>query len=165
MIKPFHKLFPDVARRDVRSERMRNDDEPGVMPDGEYFFVESYCTNPGCSCERVLIDVAERGLGVVASISYDFDPFGAPSYPGRPNPCLDPSIRQSKYASKALAMFKNVIADQEYHESLKRHYQLVRSAAGSASSRLDSGMSGGRDEGGRQKRKQQKAAQRKNRRR
>ena len=57
LIEPFHKLFPDVARRDVRSEHVRNEGEPGGIPAGEYFFVESYCTNPGCPCERVLIDV------------------------------------------------------------------------------------------------------------
>jgi hypothetical protein len=165
MLEPFHKLFPDVARREVRSENVRNPDEPGAIPAGEYFFVESYCTNPGCPCERVLIDVAERGLGIVATISYDLDPSRAPTYSDQPNPCLDPSNRQSKYAEKALAMFKNVIADKEYCECLRRHYRLVKSAVGSASGRHDSGMPSGRDGWGRQKRKQQKAARRKNRRR
>ena len=165
LIKAFHKLFPDVARREVRSEHVRNEGEPGGIPAGEYFFVESYCTNPGCPCERVLIDVWARGLGIVASISYDFDPARAPTYRDQPNPCLDPSIPQGKYAKNVLAMFTKVIAEREYFECLKRHYRLVKSAVGSASGRHDGGMTSGRDEGVRQKRKQQKAARRMNRRR
>ncbi len=165
MIEPFHKLFPDVARREVRSEHVRNEGEPGGIPAGEYFFVESYCTNPGCACERVAIDVAERGLGVVASISYDFDPARAPTFPNQPNPCLEPSICQSQYAEKVLAMFKKVVADKEYYECLRRHFRLVKSAVGYSSGRHDSGMTSGRGEAARQNRKQQKAAQRKNRRR
>jgi hypothetical protein len=165
LVEPFHKLFPDVARRETRSEYVRNDDEPGMIPAGEYFFVESYCTNPGCPCERVLIDVAGRGLGIVASISYDLNSSRPPTFSDQPNPCLDPSVRQSKYAEKALAMFKNVVADEEYCEGLRRHYRLVKSAVSFASGRHDSGMTGGRDDRGRQRRKQQKTARRKNRRR
>jgi hypothetical protein len=165
LLESFHKLFPDAARRDVRSLHVRDEGEPAGIPAGEYFFVESYCTNPACNCERVSIDVAERGLGIVASISYDSDPSRAPTYANQPNPCLVPSIRQSKYAEKVLALFKKAVLEQEYRESLSRHYRLVKSAVGSLSGRHEDGMASRRGERDRQQRKQQKAARRRNRRR
>jgi hypothetical protein len=158
-------MFPDVAKRETRSVHVRDDGEPGGVPADEYFFVESYCTNPECKCERVLINVAARGLGIVASISFDFDTLISKSYENKTNPCLDPSIRQTKYAERALSLFKDVARDKEYEDCLKRHYRLVRSAVGAWSGRDDGGMTSRRGERAKQQRKQQKAARRKNRRR
>jgi len=162
LVKPFHKLFPDVARRETLSEHVRNEDEPGAIPAGEYFFVESYCTNPGCSCERALIDVWARDLGIVAAIIYELDSSPGPSDSDSPNPSLDPSMRQSKFAEQALAMFKNLVAEKEYREGLNRHYRLVKSSVRAASGRHDGGTTSGRDDGARRKRTSQKAARRKN---
>ena len=104
MVRLFHKLFPDVAERELRAVQIRDDGKAGDVPAGEYVFVESYCTNPYCNCERVIISVVERRLGILASISYDLNPSGAPTYAGRPNPCLEPGIDQSKYAGASLAL-------------------------------------------------------------
>ena len=152
-------MFPEVAQREVRSLHLKYDNDSGGIPAGEYFFVESYCTNPDCDCERVTIDVAERGLGIVASISYDLDP-AAPTYPGRPNPCLDPSSRQGPYAERVLGLFKDVALNEEYNERLKRHYRLVKSAMRSLSGGVAGGEPSRRGSGAKQQRKQQKAAQR-----
>jgi hypothetical protein len=165
LLEPFHKLFPDVARRETHSVRLEDDGEPGGVPAGEYFFVESYCTNPDCECERVTIAIGERQLGIVASISYDFDESKLKSYDNLGNSCLDPSIRQSKYAEKALAIFKGVVLDKDYSERLKRHYRMVKSSVGPprfSSARQADGMRSRSGELARQKRKQQKASRRKN---
>jgi hypothetical protein len=164
VLKPFHKIFPDVAKGETRSVDLQDEGEPGGLPAGEYFFVESYCTNPDCDCVRVLIDVAARELGVIASISFDFDTSISISYKNKTNPCLDPQIRQSKYAEKALSLFKEVVRDKEYEDRLKRHFRLVKSAVGAWSGRDDGGVTSRQGERARQQRKQQKAARRKNRR-
>jgi hypothetical protein len=164
LVKPFHKIFPEVAREETRSVDLQDEGEPGGLPAGEYFFVESYCTNPDCDCVRVLIDVAARELGVIASISFDFDSSISISYKNKTNPCLDPQIRQSKYAEKALSLFKEVVRDKEYEDRLKRHFRLVKSAVGASSGRDDGGVTSRQGERARQQRKQQKAARRKNRR-
>jgi hypothetical protein len=164
VLKPFHKIFPDVAKGETRSVDLQDEGEPGGLPAGEYFFVESYCTNPDCDCVRVLIDVAARELGVIASISFDLDTSISISYKTKTNPCLDPQIRQSKYAEKALSLFKEVVRDKEYEDRLKRHFRLVKSAVGASSGRDDGGVTSRQGERARQQRKQQKAARRKNRR-
>ena len=164
MLEPFHDWFPEIARREARSVDVRDKSERGDIPAGEYFFVESYCTNPDCECERVTISVAERRLGIVGAISYDLDAPRSVSNVNYPNPCLDPSINQSKYAGVALALFKDAILDEQYAELLKRHYRMVKSAAVLASGH-EAAVSSRRGARDKQQRKQQKAARRRNRRR
>jgi hypothetical protein len=168
VIEPFHELFPDVAKREVRSVHLRDAGERRELPAGEYFFVESYCTNPDCDCEHVMLDVLERKLGVVATISYGFNPSRIPASFDQPDPFLAPSSRQSPYAKEVLLLFKEVVVDEEYNERLRRHYRLVKSAvgaSGSSTGRHEGGVPRQRGEWAKQQRKQQKAARRKNRRR
>src|SRR4029077_17739795 len=95
---------------------------------GEYAFVEAYCTDPDCDCERVMLNVVEREQGIVATISYGFNPSKTQAWFKGPNPFLDPLNRQSPYAEEILALFKEIVLDQAYEERLKRHYGMVKEA-------------------------------------
>ena len=168
MLTPFHELFPDVATREVRTVRLEGDGQPGAIPAGEYAFIESYCTDPACDCERVLISVTERERGIVATISYGFNPSKLPPYLDQQNPFLDPLNPQSKYAEEILSLFKEIVLDEEFEARLQRHYRLVKWALGPEGYRPAqsvSGLAAQRGANGKLKRKQQKAARRKNRRR
>jgi hypothetical protein len=169
MLRLFHDLFPEVAERESRTAQIRSDIGDGEIPAGDYLFVESYCTDPDCDCQRVLLSVTERRLGIVATISYGFNPSNFPLGLNSPNPLLDPFNRQSKFAEDILALFKEVVLDEEYDERLKRHYRIVKwffgSEGSSSSGRHERDVPSRSDESTRQKRKQQKAARRMNRRR
>ena len=72
--EPFHDLFPEVAERESRTVRLEIGRPGGVdFLAGDYLFFESYCTDPDCDCERVLLSVIEKTRGIVATISYGFD--------------------------------------------------------------------------------------------
>jgi hypothetical protein len=167
MFKLFHELFPEVAAREVRYFRIEGDAPPKGIPTGEYGFIESYCTDPTCDCKRVLLFVTEKHRGVVATISFGFDP--AVRFPMNldpPNPFLDPLNPQSPYAEEILALFKEIALDDEYEERLERHYRMVKALPGqTGSSPIRSWVAEPRPRGesARQKRKQQKAARRANR--
>ena len=101
MFKQFHELFPDVAAREVRHFRMEGDALPGAIPRGEYGLVESYCTDPTCDCNRVLLLATEKHGGVAATISFGFDPAARfPMNLDPPNPFLDPLNPQSPKAAR-----------------------------------------------------------------
>src|SRR5205807_1556578 len=109
------------------------DEGPGI-PAGEYVFVDAYCTDPHCDCERVMLNVAERKRGIVATISYGFNPAKTRAFFKGPNPFLDPLNTQSAYAEELLALFEEVVLDEEYQERLKRHYRMVKEALSAGSS-------------------------------
>ena len=51
---PFFTRFPEIAERETRSVFLKNHEG---LPDGEYAFLEHYCDEPGCDCERVIVNV------------------------------------------------------------------------------------------------------------
>jgi hypothetical protein len=122
-----------------------------------------------------MLNVVERKRGIVATISYGFNPAKTRAIFKGPNPFLDPLNTQSDYAEELLALFEEIVLDEEYEERLKRHYRMVKAAVGSGASAADNrtpmlGRETARDprrqaERTKQLRKQQKAARRKNRRR
>jgi hypothetical protein len=166
MYKLFHDLFPEIAERESRSLHIRDVGDEGEIPAGNYLFLEQYCTDPDCDCQRVLLSVTEPRLGIVATISYGFNPSQFPWFVDDLEPFLEPLNPQSQFAEELLAIFKEIVLDKEYDERLKRHYRLVKSAV--CSPRASSGRQAGRAKGprvesARQRRKQQKDARRKNR--
>lgn len=42
------------------------------LPDGEYRFVDSYCTDPGCDCRKTMIQVIHDGK-LVSIINYGWE--------------------------------------------------------------------------------------------
>ena len=123
-LEPFHRFFPDVAQAEVRSVHVIDDP---IIPPGDYAIIESYCTEPDCDCERVMLNVVEPERGIVASISFALNPAKIPGWFDEPNPFLDPLNPQSAYAFAVLDLVEELALDEEYLERLKRHNQMVRS--------------------------------------
>ena len=110
------------------------------LPDGEYGFFEFYCDEPGCNCQRVLIQVISptTGAQVWATINYGWE--SVEFYKKRgldeelarecQEATLDPLNPQTKYSSALLQLFKSVLQDQAYVERLKRHYKLFKADLG-----------------------------------
>jgi len=72
-LEPFFHHFPDVAKQETRDLTVGGGPQHGV-PEGRYAFMELYCTERGCDCRRVMLQVlSEREDAVVASVSYGFD--------------------------------------------------------------------------------------------
>jgi hypothetical protein len=126
---PFMSLFPEIARAETRSATItasspiRAEVRP---PPDDYGFLEHYCTDPNCDCQRVVLSVISRSLGKpVATISHSFD---------RPRPgslipeqtFLEPMGKQSPFSEGLLAVFLDPVLDAEYADRLRRHYRLVK---------------------------------------
>jgi hypothetical protein len=165
----FQNLFFNVTDRETRTCQLRGKSEESHIPSGDYVFVESYCTDPDCDCERVLLNVVERRESIiVATLGYVFKPSRIPASVDQTNPFLDPLIPQSDYAEEILSLFKEIVLDEDYEERLKRHYKMVRAAVLFLPldlNRRDAGVTGRQTGRAKQLRKQQKVARRKNRRR
>ena len=63
----FHEKFPDFAEKETRSIVVKN--ESLGLPLGQYFLLESYCTDKKCDCKRVFINVL-FGEKFLATIGY-----------------------------------------------------------------------------------------------
>jgi hypothetical protein len=171
MFRPFHDLFPEVAERESRTARLESEGPEGSLPAGSYLFLELYCTDPECDCDRVLLSVIEKTRGVVATINYGFGPSRSPKGDDPLHLFLDPINPQSVFAEEILSLFKEIVLDEEYDQRLKRHYRMVKSLTpekgpppGTLSGPIWERASGPREKSARQRRKEQKAARRTNRR-
>jgi hypothetical protein len=127
----FHHYFPEVARTETRSATISGSD---ALPNGEYGFFESYCDDPSCDCRRVLINVyrSDDRSKIWAVINYGWENVAfyrqwvrssevAQEVKG---PALDPLHHQSEYAPALLKLFKAIIQDDRYVQTLKQHYGL-----------------------------------------
>ena len=100
-----------------------------VLPVDEYGFTELYCTENGCDCRRVMINVFSRHAEAhVATISHGFEPpDDKDDYFGQT--FLDPLNRQSSYSTALLDLFVSLLkSDESYRQRLERHYQIFKEA-------------------------------------
>ena len=119
---PFDALFPEMNPRECRSITLLKD--TGVMKQGSYAFRESYCTDRGCDCRRVLVSVyhMER-MEHLATISHSFELPEPDS--GFEQTFLDPMNIQTPQSGPLLQIFCNVVSgDPEYRARLVRHYTI-----------------------------------------
>jgi hypothetical protein len=120
---PFAMLFPEIARNETRSiTPMR---QPGI-PQDDYGLLESYCPDPTCDCQRVMLNVvSRRQQRQVATISYGFDRADKDA-----GPYLDPLNPQGPHAKALLNLVAaHLEADTAYVLRLKAHYAIVKAAA------------------------------------
>ena len=119
---PFHVLFPEQAKNEVRTVTPFGD---AVLPGRTFLFIEAYCIEPNCDCRRVLVNVvdAER-REQVATISHAFEP-PAPPHEHEGQTFLDPLNPQSDLSDAPLELFAGMVAaDAEYAARLERHYAM-----------------------------------------
>ena len=118
---PFIEMFPQQGQRECRVAYIWDNAQ---LPDDEYAFIELYCTDPTCDCQRVVINVmAVSSWKHLATINYGFG-----KDDDMAGPFLDPLNRQSKYSVLLMDLFKSFLSDAAYTARLKRHYQQVKEA-------------------------------------
>jgi hypothetical protein len=98
---PFLVVDPDLASREIRMLTLLVPRDG--IPVGRYGLVESYCPDPDCDCQRVMLNVVEEER---------------------------PLNRQCRYAGDLMRLVQElVLSDPAYVARLKRHYALVKRAA------------------------------------
>jgi hypothetical protein len=135
---PFHLLVPEIGGSEYRRVIV----PPGkTIPPGEYGFVEAYCTEKGCNCRNVLLNVqSHRPPHHEATINFAIDPkeFDREKLP---RAFLDPLNPQGPHADEILRLFQEVLlADEAYVARLARHRALVKEVVNRGPQRL-SGIS------------------------
>jgi len=131
----FFERFPELGARETRSVTVRGRND---LPDGEYGFIELYCNEPHCDCQRVMVVVLRPETGwkqFWATINYGWESrefylqwAGAPGWDESEwqGPFLDPLTAQTRYAPVLLDLFKSLLQSPDYVERLKSHYRLFR---------------------------------------
>jgi len=121
----FFHHFPEVAKAETRTINLLPG-RPGELPAGAYALVESYCTDPACDCRRVLLHVLKEPEGILAVISFAFDP----DDPMR-GPFLDPINPQGPHAQELLRLVNDLcLRDPVYLARLERHYRMMKDTFG-----------------------------------
>ncbi len=115
----FDLLFLEVAKRESRAIHMV--DRAGRQQ--TFLFREHYCTETGCDCRRVVLQVEWiEGKRVAATINYAFEPSRRRD---EPKMFLDPLNPQSAASDDLLVVFSEMLEkDREYRERLVRHYAM-----------------------------------------
>ena len=120
-----YELLPEVAATETRSVSIRGPGQTAI-PGDDYGFLEYYCTDRKCDCQRVLITVLARSTSrIVATISHSFDP-PEPGGLVDEQTFLDPLGAQSPFAADLLDLFRDVVLDDAYAARLRRHYRMVK---------------------------------------
>ncbi|MBM4035029.1 MAG: hypothetical protein FJ291_25075 [Planctomycetes bacterium] len=131
---PFHRYCPEIGYTEYRSVDIRGDRD---LPDGEYGFMELYCTERKCDCRRVIFYVVEpRYPGkILATIGYGWE---SPEFyvkwmhgdsiaegmAGVSTAMLGPQSSLAEALARACEDL--LVSDPQYVERLKRHYALFR---------------------------------------
>ena len=121
----FHNLFPEIGGREYRVITLFQPDE---VPPGNYGFVEAYCTESGCDCRNVLLNVVtDDPPRHLATINYSLDPGGFKAI-GMPDAFLDSFNVQTEYSQGLLKLFQRyLLHDSVFLGRLERHLQMVKS--------------------------------------
>jgi hypothetical protein len=120
---PFEMLFPQEAGRETKVLRIEGH---ARIPDGDYRFEESFCTDRRCDCERVTFHVL-TDHGVACRIGYAFTKAAAKRFYGEQVE-LDPTGPVSSWAAAMVRELDTRMAkDKEWRDSVKRHYTMARS--------------------------------------
>jgi hypothetical protein len=132
----FVSRFPELAARETRCLHVLESD--GLLPRGEYGYLEHYCEQPDCDCRRVLLRVtsAQSPHTVLATINYGWEStefytrwMHGDTQAGREitSASLDPLHPQSKHADYLLDFFRReMITDPVYVARLAHHYQMFK---------------------------------------
>lgn len=125
MIAPLAVFEPDLAVEQA-TITVRGDAD---ISDGDYGFVELYCTDPGCDCRRVSLQViAGHEAGIVASISHAFE--GGDLHPKLGRTFVDPLQIQGKAAQAWLPIVEQLLDEEDgsWNSQLEAHYHETRQA-------------------------------------
>jgi len=124
MMEWFYTYFPEIAECETRSATV-TEALPGLSV-GEYSFVDLYCTDPGCSCTNVVLNVMERSRGHVATINHGLEEDSFKDV-GTDRTFLDPLNKQTSSSPALLKLFREfLLTDASYVERLRRHQRMIK---------------------------------------
>ena len=143
-MRAFFQQCPETAQTETIVLRFSDNEH---VPDGDYDFVEFYCDDLDCNCQRVVIlvipsDLSQEPLAAInygweskefyREWSHDDDPDILEYHSGAH---LDPLHSQSEYAEYLLSLFQEKIDnDPAFVSVLRSHYAQFRSTSRNASS-------------------------------
>lgn len=131
MMEPFDNRFLEIARKETRCVIIPRGK---TLPEGEYFFVESYCNDKKCDCRRVFINVYHNGKPV-ATIGYGWEELEyyekwmgdkklAKDVKG---PILEIDGFFTEYSDEVFNLFNEImLKDSVFIARLKKHYELFK---------------------------------------
>jgi hypothetical protein len=138
----FGQRFPQEAASETLGVTVEAN-EAGIKP-GRYGFLELYCTDNTCDCQRAMIRVYDDDLVLHATLSYGWrdlkfyvdwmhgDVATAATIPGINLYTLQP---QSNNADAFLAIFRDLLRDETVAMRFQQHYQLFKATSAMASPR------------------------------
>ncbi len=104
------------------------------LPDGEYCFLDMYCTDPSCDCRKTMIRVLHNGEAV-SIINYGWE---SPSYykqwfgadqdedvPPMHGASIDITSPDKVSPRGMLGLFKALL-DERWIEAFRKHYKAVK---------------------------------------
>lgn len=135
----YFEAFPHKLQTDLRQATFP--EGIGEIPAGAFLFMEYYCRDLTCNCQRVIIKVLhpkstmDQSPCEVATFSYTWsdhlDEVWQQTNAELPNPFLDPCHHQEPYAPELLEFWTDMVArDKVYVERLKKHYRELREQLG-----------------------------------
>ena len=127
-MKYYHQKFPD----NLSAIQMYTAEPGSDLPEGVYAFLELYCCNQECDCEKVIIEVAKQsafGLGyfeipdeATAVLEYTWkQPLS------EHNPCFSDQVVPSEHAAAARrALVDYIQIDPGYNKELSMRYTRMK---------------------------------------
>lgn len=139
-MEAFDQICPDIARAELRVCEVK---EPGLgVPMDSYVLREFYCTDSGCDCRRVLVQMMPLNgpAQVAVSVNYGWekakyyrkwsrDPELWREMAGA---TLEPFAEQGPHARQFLKVFQRIIQDRALVAAFRRHYRLTKEKVDSA---------------------------------
>ena len=118
----------------VRSVRIAGSPQ---LPDGEYSFLDLYCSDPDCDCRKTMIQVMHNGK-LVSIINYGWEPAGFYKkwmgssaddnlFPPMNGASIDLSSPNRVDEAGILSLFHALLNDL-WVAKFKRHYKAVKAA-------------------------------------
>lgn len=137
MYRYLHELLPEIASKETSIITI--EDVEGIEK-GDYGLYEMYCSDKGCDCRRVFLNVMNiKTMKSIAVIAYGWESkkfyskwFG--SEDDINNPEVNEmcgfsfaSMPQSKYAGVMMEIIKDCIeGNKEFKDKTKRHYKAFK---------------------------------------
>ena len=131
MMEMFVNKFPEIAEKETRCILMPKGKD---LPEGHYYFPESFCNDKECDCRRAFINVifeeepiATIGFGWEDLKFYEKWANDKSMAKDLKGPILELTGIRTKYSENALNLFKEALMqDKLFLERLPKHYKMFK---------------------------------------
>lgn len=131
----FGLRFPDIAKRETRVVHISG--RVPLVPVGSYALIDNYCTDTGCDCRKVMVNIVDaRDPSIcLATIGFGWETadYYAQWYGDKKlantmmGSYLEVGGAQSEHAHSFLALWDQIIQDKKYVARIKKHYSAMKS--------------------------------------